>query len=40
MDNIVEQVRQALAMSIDESTLNTSSRFFKEGEAAKVHHVL
>ncbi len=39
MDNIVEQVRQALAMSIDESTLNTSSRFFKEGEAAKVHGV-
>ncbi len=39
MDNIVEQVRQSLIMCIDESTLNTSSRFFKEGEAAKVHGV-
>lgn len=39
MSIIINQVRQALIMSIDEKTLATSSRYFKEGEAAKVHGV-
>ena len=39
MGIITEQVRQALIVCIDEKTLATSSRFFKEGEAAKVHGV-
>lgn len=39
MGIITEQVRQALIICIDEKTLATSSRFFKEGEAAKAHGV-
>lgn len=39
MNNIITQVRQALLLSIDEKTLATSSRYFKEDEAAKVHGV-
>lgn len=39
MSTITEQVRQALIVCIDEKALATSFRFFKEGEAAKVHGV-
>jgi len=39
METILEQVRQILKDSIDEKTLNTSQRYFKEGEQAKVYGV-
>lgn len=39
MGTIIEQVRQALSDNIDPKTLASSPRFFKEGEAAKVHGV-
>lgn len=39
MGTIIEQIRQALILSIDEKTVTTNSRFFKEGEAAKVYGV-
>lgn len=39
MGTIIEQVRQALILSVDEKTVTTSSRFFKEREAAKVYGV-
>jgi len=35
--NIINQVHQALIDSADPKTLATSDRFFKKGEAAKVH---
>lgn len=39
MKNIIDDIRQSLIDSIDPKTLATSSHFFKEGEAAKVHGV-
>lgn len=39
MSSIVENIRQALVESSDRKTLASSDRFFKEGEAAKVHGV-
>ncbi|SHE33532.1 DNA alkylation repair protein [Dysgonomonas macrotermitis] len=39
MEALVEQVRQALIDSIDPKTLASSSRYFKEGEAARVYGV-
>jgi 3-methyladenine DNA glycosylase AlkD len=39
METIVDQVRQALIDSIDPKKLASSDRFFKPGEAAKVHGV-
>lgn len=39
METLVEQVRQALIDSIDPKTLASSGRYFKEGEAARVHGV-
>jgi 3-methyladenine DNA glycosylase AlkD len=36
---ILEQVRQTLIDSIDAKTLASSTRYFKEGEAAKVRGV-
>jgi 3-methyladenine DNA glycosylase AlkD len=39
METIVDQVRQALIYSIDPKAFASSDRFFKPGEAAKVHGV-
>lgn len=39
MRNIISDIRQALIDSIDPKALASSNRFFKEGEAAKVHGV-
>lgn len=39
MNSIISAVRSALIGSVDEKTLATSSRYFKEGEAAKVYGV-
>jgi len=38
-ENLVEQVRQKLIDNRDEKMLASSARFFKTGEAAKVHGV-
>jgi 3-methyladenine DNA glycosylase AlkD len=38
-ENILAQIRQTLTERIDAKTLATSSRYFKEGEAAKVYGV-
>jgi 3-methyladenine DNA glycosylase AlkD len=38
-EDILEQVRQALVAGIDAKALASSHRYFKEGEAAKVHGV-
>jgi len=39
MNNIIDQVRQALTDSADPATLASSARYHKEGEAPKVHGV-
>lgn len=39
MENIVAGVRQTLINNADEKTRNTSARYFKEGEGARVHGV-
>ncbi|WP_298649455.1 DNA alkylation repair protein [uncultured Proteiniphilum sp.] len=39
MRNIISDIRQALIDNIDPKALASSDRFFKEGEAAKVHGV-
>lgn len=39
VNQIISDVRQALINSIDPKVLASSDRFFKEGEAAKVHGV-
>ncbi len=36
---IIKDIRQSLIALIDEKTVESSARFFKEGEAAKVHGV-
>ena len=36
---IIKEIRQTLKDNIDEKTLNSSKRFFKEGEQAKVYGV-
>lgn len=37
--DIIQQIRQTLEDNIDEKTLHSPKRFFKEGEEAKVHGV-
>lgn len=37
MNDILNDIREALMENIDAQSLASSSRFFKEGEAAKVH---
>lgn len=39
MKNVIGDIRQTLINSIDPKTLDSSKRYFKEGEAAKVHGV-
>lgn len=39
MKNIIDSVRESLIDNIDPKALASSNRFFKEGEAAKVHGV-
>lgn len=39
MNTIIEQIRQTLINHIDAKSLASSARYFKEGEAAKVHGV-
>jgi 3-methyladenine DNA glycosylase AlkD len=39
MNTIIEDIRQALKDSIDPKTLAGSERYFKQGEAAKIHDV-
>jgi len=39
VENILEQIRQALVDNIGTQTIAPSARFFKEGEAAKVHGI-
>ena len=38
-EKIIEQVRQTLIKNIDKETLDSSKRFFKEGETAKTYGV-
>ena len=38
-DNVITAIRQALKDCVDEKTLQSSSRFFKEGETALVYGV-
>lgn len=39
MGNVIDDIRKTLIDSIDAKILATSDRYFKEGEAAKVHGV-
>jgi len=38
-NEIIKQIRQTLADNIDAKNIASSARYFKEGEAAKVHGV-
>jgi len=38
-EKIISEVRQALKSSADKKTLESSNRFFKEGEEAKIYGV-